>query len=80
MPIETIYFSSARLLSELYNHDLNNIEELERLLNLNITTRDDWIALEGNTDSVDKGREVLSLLETAKNQGIATGGRFRTAC
>lgn len=70
MPIETIYFSSARLLSELYNHDLNNIEELERLLNLNITTRDDWIALEGNTDSVDKGREVLSLLETAKNQGI----------
>ena len=70
MPIETIYFSSARLLSELYNHDLNNIEELEKLLNLNITTRDDWIALEGNTDSVDKGREVLSLLETAKNQGI----------
>ena len=70
MPTETIYFSSARLLSELYNHDLHNIEELERLLNLNITTRDDWIALEGNTDAVDKGREVLSLLETAKNQGI----------
>ena len=70
MPTETIYFSSARLLSELYNHDLHNIEELEKLLNLNITTRDDWIALEGNADSVDKGREVLSLLETAKNQGI----------
>ena len=70
MSIETIYFSSARLLSELYNHDLHNIEELERLLNLNITTRDDWLILEGDTEAIDQGKEVLSLLETAKNQGI----------
>ncbi len=70
MPSETIYFSSARQLSQLYNNDLHNIEELEKLLKLSITTRDDWVSLEGDTDAVNQGKEVLSLLETAKNQGI----------
>ncbi|MCH2035888.1 MAG: PhoH family protein [Puniceicoccaceae bacterium] len=54
----------------MYNNDLSNINELEKLLKLNITTRDDWLILEGDTEAIDQGKEVLSLLETAKNQGI----------
>ena len=70
MPSETIYFSSQSNLNKLYNNDLSNINELEKLLKLNITTRDDWLILEGDTEAIDQGKEVLSLLETAKNQGI----------
>ena len=70
MPSETIYFSSQSNLNRLYNNDLSNINELEKLLKLNITTRDDWLILEGDTEAIDQGKEVLSLLETAKNQGI----------
>ncbi|MGB0792713.1 MAG: PhoH family protein [Opitutales bacterium] len=70
MPSETLYFASARQLSQLYNDDLRNLEELERMLHLTLTTRDDWVCFDGATTAIAQGKEVFSLLEAARDQGI----------
>ena len=70
MTEEILHFSDARLLSQLYANDMRNIDEAERTFGVSLTTRDDWLQIHGDTDSVDKVSALFKLLETARQHGI----------
>ena len=75
MPTETIHFASARQLSRLYADDPRNLEEAERALDLQLTSRDDWVRVEGAAAGIQQVKDLFSFLDTARQQGI----RIRTA-
>ena len=70
MPSETIHFSSARQLSQLYADDGRNLEDAEHSLGVNIASRDDWLTVEGNIEGIANLKAVFELLEAARAQGL----------
>lgn len=70
MPEETLHFSDARLVTQLYANDMRNIDEAERVLHTKIVTRDDWLTIQGEESSVQKTTDLFKLLETARQHGI----------
>ncbi|MEN8662125.1 MAG: PhoH family protein [Lentimonas sp.] len=70
MPSETLNFPNARQLSQLYADDIRNLEEAERMLNVTLTTRDDWLTFEGKTSAIEQAKAVFELLEAGRLQGI----------
>ena len=70
MPSETIHFSSARQLSQLFANDDRNLEEAEQALGVGLTTRDDWVTVEGPSENVDGAKTLFDLLEAARAQGL----------
>lgn len=70
MQSEAIHFPSARQLSQLYANDSRNLEEAERVLNVTIATRDDWLSVEGDANAVKQTKALFELLEAARLQGI----------
>ena len=52
MSTETIHFPSARQLSRLYANDTRNLEEAERMLDVVLASRDDWIRIEGSAENI----------------------------
>lgn len=74
MPSETIHFPSARQLSLLYAEDDRNLEEAEHTLDVRLTTRDDWVAVEGGEAGIAAVRALFELLESAREQGLRIRG------
>ena len=70
MSTETIHFPSARLLSQLYADDTRNLDELERVLGIEVVSRDDWVSFEGDENAIIQARQVFELLEAGRSQGI----------
>ena len=70
MPSETIHFTSARQLSLLYAGDERNLEEAEHSLGVSISSRDDWVTVEGNIERIAKLKAVFEILEAARAQGL----------
>ncbi|MFT4902141.1 MAG: phosphate starvation-inducible PhoH-like protein [Lentimonas sp.] len=70
MSSETIHFPSARQLSQLYANDVRNLEEAERSLSVRLSSREDWLQIEGSTESIEQVKAVFELLDTARKQGI----------
>ncbi|MGC6425114.1 MAG: PhoH family protein [Lentimonas sp.] len=70
MPSETLHFPNARQLSQLYADDVRNLEEVERLLDVKLATRDDWLSLEGDDASIAQAKAVFELLDAGRQQGI----------
>jgi phosphate starvation-inducible PhoH-like protein len=70
MPQETIQFASSRQLSQLYNDDPRNLDEAERILGAHLTSREDWVKVEGDTEAIAKTKTLFELLEEARRQGI----------
>jgi phosphate starvation-inducible PhoH-like protein len=70
MPSETIHFSSARQLSQLYADDGRNLEDAEHSLGVSIASRDDWLTVEGNIEGIVNLKAVFELLEAARAQGL----------
>jgi phosphate starvation-inducible PhoH-like protein len=75
VPTETIHFPSSRQLSQLYADDTRNLDEAERVLDLVLTSRDDWVKVEGAADGIQKVKDLFTFLGAAREQGI----RIRTA-
>ena len=75
MPAETIHFPNSRQLSHLYADDARNLEEIERTFEVDLTTRDDWVKIEGKTAALEQTKELFELLEAGRRQGI----RIRTS-
>jgi phosphate starvation-inducible PhoH-like protein len=75
VPSETIHFPSSRQLSQLYADDMRNLEEAERMLNVVLVCRDDWLSIEGEQDAIDQTKAIFELIDIARKQGI----RIRTA-
>jgi len=70
MPSETLHFPNARQLSQLYADDVRNLEEVERLLDVKLATRDDWLSLEGDDAGIAQAKAVFELLDAGRQQGI----------
>ncbi|PXA03930.1 phosphate starvation-inducible protein PhoH [Coraliomargarita sinensis] len=70
MPQETLQFANARQLSQLYNNDPRNLEEVERVLHVNLASREDWVEIEGEPEAVGQTKALFELLEGARKQGI----------
>ncbi len=70
MPQETLQFPSARQLAQLFANDLRNLDEAERVLGVGLTSRDDWLQIEGPEDALARTTTLFELLETARQQGI----------
>ena len=70
MPSETIHFASPRQLSQLYADDIHNLEQAERSLSVQITSRDDWLTVAGEASNIAQTKAVFELLEAARKQGI----------
>ncbi|HAQ57840.1 MAG TPA: hypothetical protein DCR32_02290, partial [Opitutae bacterium] len=52
VPTETIHFTSSRLLSQLYANDTRNLIEAERMLDVVLASRDDWVSVEGSVAGI----------------------------
>jgi phosphate starvation-inducible PhoH-like protein len=70
MPSETIHFSSARQLSQLYADEGRNLEDAEHSLGVSIASRDDWVTVEGKIEGIANLKAVFELLEAARAQGL----------
>jgi phosphate starvation-inducible PhoH-like protein len=70
MPSETIHFSCARQLSQLYADDGRNLEDAEHSLGVSIASRDDWVTVEGKIEDIANLKAVFELLEAARAQGL----------
>jgi phosphate starvation-inducible PhoH-like protein len=80
MATETLHFDSARLASQLFNHDARNLAALEEQLGVRATARDGWIRLDGDAEAVGRARHLFQLLEgTVKGGGQVRGQDFELA-
>lgn len=70
MPSETIHFPSARQLSALFANDERNLDEAEHSLNVSLTSRDDWITIDGSPEAIAASKTLFELLEAARAQGL----------
>ena len=71
MATQTLHFPSARHLSQLYAGQPENLAHAERLLNLVIVSREDWIRFDGEADAVAAGEALFGLLNEARTLGLA---------
>ena len=51
MPQKRLQFANSRQLSLLYNDDPRNLDEAAQLLGARITSREDWVEIEGNAEA-----------------------------
>ena len=71
MATQTIHFPSARHLSQLYAGQPDNLAHAERLLNLAIVSREDWVRFDGPPEAVAAGEALFQLLNEARTLGLA---------
>ena len=74
MPTETLHFENARLAQQLFNNDPRNLQQLEKELGVKATAREGWIKLEGDTEAVERTKEMFNLLEGF----LKTGSQVRS--
>ena len=70
MPEETLQFANARQLSQLYSNDSRNLEEAERVLSVRLSSREDWVKIDGEPKAIEQAKSLFELLESARQQGI----------
>jgi phosphate starvation-inducible protein PhoH and related proteins len=69
MPTETLHFENARLAQQLYNNDPRNLQAIEEQLGVKATSREGWIKLEGETEAVERAKQLFLMLEDSINAG-----------
>lgn len=75
MPVETLHFETARLAQQLFNNDPRNLQALEEQLGVKATSREGWIKLEGDTDAVDRAKQLFLMLENSVQAGSPVRNR-----
>ena len=80
MADKIIEFESPHFLHSLFADDLGMLKEMGEKLGITVTTRDAWVKLEGNEESISAGQAVFADLEKARRRGGAiTPHSFRYA-
>lgn len=69
MATETLHFENARVAQQLFNNDPRNLQALEEQLGVKATARDGWIKLEGETDAMDRAKQLFLLLQNSLQAG-----------
>jgi len=70
MATHTLYFSNPRHLSQLYAGREENLTRAEEALGLKITTREDWVKLDGPAEAIAHGEALFHHLDKAREQGV----------
>ncbi len=70
MSSKTIHFPSARHLHQLYGGRDENLAHAERLLGVTLTTRDDWLKIEGPAPAITLTETLFNLLGEARTKGL----------
>jgi len=71
----TLHYENARQAQQLFDNDPNNLRLLQAELEVQATSRDGWIRLEGEQDSIDHAKEVFGSLQSMVNSGQHPGKR-----
>jgi phosphate starvation-inducible PhoH-like protein len=71
MGSETLHFENPRLAQSLYANEPKNLRLVEDLLGVKVSAREDWINVEGETEAVDKVKELFVGLERAVSKGAS---------
>ena len=75
MPTETLHFENARVAQQLYNNDPRNLQAIEHQLGVKATSREGWIKLDGESDAVDRAKQLFLLLEHSLKAGTPVRNR-----
>jgi phosphate starvation-inducible protein PhoH and related proteins len=67
---KTLHFSNPRHLNQLYAGRDENLAYAERALDVRLTTREDWLKIEGDDAAVAKAEALFAFLNEARNQGV----------
>ena len=73
MVSETVNYSSPRHLTQLYCSEESNLAKVEKALDVNIISRDDWIQFKGLKKNVEQAKAFFDLMDAARSQGIKFG-------
>ena len=68
---KTLHYPNARHLNQLYGGNEDNLARVEKALGCRLTTRDDWLKLDGPVEAVTRTEEFFALLNSGKTQGLA---------
>ncbi len=68
---KTLRYPNARHLHQLYGGSEANLTRVEQTLGVRLTTRDDWLKLEGPAEAVTRAEEFFTLLNSGRTQGLA---------
>lgn len=75
MATETLHFENARLAQQLFNNDPKNLHALEAELNIKATSREGWIKLDGETENIQRAKQLFQLLEDSVKSGTPIRNR-----
>jgi len=70
MASKTLRYPNPRHLSQLYAGRDENLALAERLLDVKLVTREDWLKIEGEPAAVDRTEELFGFLDEARSQGL----------
>lgn len=70
MASKTLHFPSPRHVSSLYAGREDNLVHVERALGVKLTTREDWLKIEGNGETLATAEGLFAFLDKARSQGM----------
>ncbi len=71
MASKTLYFPNPRHLNQLYAGRAENLAYAERALDAKLTSREEWLKVEGSDETVARIETLFGFLNEARNQGVA---------
>ena len=69
MQSHTLEFENPHFLQSLFAHDHRLLKQLETAFSVLVTTRDDWIRIEGPAEGIEQARTVFDQLEKTRRKG-----------
>ena len=76
---KTLYFSNPRVLAALYCARPDNLGRIEQALAVRLVSREEWIQIAGEAESVARAEALFHLLDQARTQGLSIRqGDFET--
>jgi phosphate starvation-inducible protein PhoH and related proteins len=75
MPQETLHFENARVAQQLFNNDPRNLAAIEQQLGVRATAREGWIKLEGESDALERAKQLFLMLENSLQAGTPVRNR-----
>jgi phosphate starvation-inducible PhoH-like protein len=75
MPTETLHYETARHAQLLFNNDPKNLKLMEEELDVKATSREGWIKLEGETEKIERAKQVFQYLESTLKSGAPVRNR-----
>ncbi len=70
MATKTLYFPNPRHLNQLYAGQAENLAYAERVLEARLTTREEWLKVEGSDATIARVEKLFDFLNQARTQGV----------